>query len=179
MKPLFLIIIFFLFSSCHNENSQKEFPYNEITISELRKGYSNGEFTVYDVISAYIKRINEIDQSGPKLNSIIEINPDALKIAKQLDVELSSGNIRGKLHGIPVILKDNIDAADKMSTTAGSRAMIGSNPLKDSFLVKKYPTAEKSETVLELQTCHSPLNFDSGFNDKFLSTFIILISLLL
>lgn len=137
MKPLFLIIIFFLFSSCHNENSQKEFPYNEITISELRKGYSNGEFTVYDVISAYIKRINEIDQSGPKLNSIIEINPDALKIAKQLDVELSSGNIRGKLHGIPVILKDNIDAADKMSTTAGSRAMIGSNPLKDSFLVKK------------------------------------------
>lgn len=137
MKPLFLIIIFFLFSSCHNEISQKEFPYNEITISELRKGYSNGEFTVYDVISAYIKRINEIDQSGPKLNSIIEINPDALKIAKQLDVELSSGNIRGKLHGIPVILKDNIDAADKMSTTAGSRAMIGSNPLKDSFLVKK------------------------------------------
>ena len=126
-----------MFSSCHNEISQKEFPYNEITISELRKGYSNGEFTVYDVISAYIKRINEIDQSGPKLNSIIEINPDALKIAKQLDVELSSGNIRGKLHGIPVILKDNIDAADKMSTTAGSRAMIGSNPLKDSFLVKK------------------------------------------
>ena len=90
-----------------------------------------------EIENAYIKRINEIDQSGPKLNSIIEINPDALKIAKQLDEELSSGNVRGKLHGIPVILKDNIDTADKMSTTAGSRAMVGSNPLQDSFLVKK------------------------------------------
>ncbi len=137
MKPLFLILIYFLYSSCHKQKLNEKFPYHEITISELRKGYLSEKFSVYDVTSAYIKRINEIDQSGPKLNSIIEINPDALKIAKQLDEELSSGNVRGKLHGIPVILKDNIDTADKMSTTAGSRAMVGSNPLQDSFLVKK------------------------------------------
>ena len=137
MKPLFLILIYFLYSSCHKQKLNEKFPYHEITISELRKGYLSEKFTVYDVTSAYIKRINEIDQSGPKLNSIIEINPDALKIAKQLDEELSSGHVRGKLHGIPVILKDNIDTADKMSTTAGSRAMVGSNPLQDSFLVKK------------------------------------------
>ena len=138
MKSYFLIIICVLFSGCLTEKVKKnEFPYNEITISELRKGYLDGEFTVHDVISSYIKRINEIDKAGPRLNSIIEINPDALNIAKQLDEELSSGSVRGKLHGIPVILKDNIDTADKMSTTAGSRAMIGSNPLQDSFLVKK------------------------------------------
>ena len=137
MKPLFLIVIYFLYSSCNKEKLNEKFPYHEITISELRKGYLSEKFTVYDVTSAYIKRIHEIDQSGPKLNSVIEINPDALKIAKQLDEELSSGNVRGKLHGIPVILKDNIDTADKMSTTAGSRAMVGSNPLQDSFLVKK------------------------------------------
>ena len=137
MKPLFLILIYFLYSSCHKQKLNEKFPYHEITISELRKGYLSEKFTVYDVTSAYIKRINEIDQSGPKLNSIIEINPDALKIAKQLDEELSSGHVRGKLHGIPVILKDNIDTADKMSTTAGSRAMVESNPLQDSFLVKR------------------------------------------
>ena len=134
----YLIIIYFLFISCLTEKVKKaDFPYNEITISELNKGYLSGKFSVHDVVSSYINRINEIDKNGPKLNSIIEINPEALKIAKQLDEELSSGHVRGKLHGIPVILKDNIDTADKMSTTAGSRAMLGSNPLQDSFLVKK------------------------------------------
>ena len=137
MKSYF-IIIYFLFISCQTEKVKKaDFPYNEITISELNKGYLSGEFSIHDVVSSYINRINEIDKNGPKLNSIIEINPDALKIAKQLDEELSNGHVRGKLHGIPVILKDNIDTADKMSTTAGSRAMVGSNPLQDSFLVKK------------------------------------------
>ena len=95
MKPLFLILIYFLYSSCHKQKLNEKFPYHEITISELRKGYLSEKFTVYDVTSAYIKRINEIDQSGPKLNSITEINPDALKIAKQLDEELSSGHVRG------------------------------------------------------------------------------------
>jgi amidase len=87
-------------------------------------------------VQAYINRINEIDKNGPLLNSIIEVNPDAIKIAEQLDKEMKAGKIRGPLHGIPVILKDNIDTKDKMSTTAGSRALKGSHPLQDSYIAK-------------------------------------------
>ena len=84
MKSYF-IIIYFLFISCLTEKVEKtDFPYNEITISELNKGYLSGEFTVHHIVSSYINRINEIDKNGPKLNSIIEINPDALKLLNNL-----------------------------------------------------------------------------------------------
>ena len=85
----------------------------------------------------YVSRINSIDFSGPKLNSIIQINPDIFKLAKELDNELVSGNIRGPLHGIPILIKDNINTGDKMFTTAGSLALKNSKAKTDSYIVRK------------------------------------------
>jgi len=113
------------------------FPYLEMDIVTMNTGYLNGDFTVSEVINAYLERIEAIDIKGPALNSIIIVNPDALKIAEMLDQELKEGNVRGPLHGIPVVLKDNIDTHDKMPTTAGSRALESSFPPKDSFVAKK------------------------------------------
>ena len=95
------------------------------------------KLSIKEVVQLYIDRINMIDKSGPTLNSVIQINPDALKIAEELDKEFAEGKIRSKMHGIPVLLKDNIDTHDKMETTAGSRALIGSHPLQDSWVAKK------------------------------------------
>ena len=96
---------------------------------QLQQGYDNGEYTVTDVVQAYLDRISAIDDNGPTLNAVIEVNPDALAIAAQLDAELKEGRKRGPMHGVPVLLKDNIDTHDQMSTTAGSRALSGSRPL--------------------------------------------------
>ncbi|HLN54647.1 MAG TPA: amidase family protein, partial [Bacteroidales bacterium] len=109
----------------------------EMTISRLQEGYASGKYTVKDVVNAYLERIEELDDNGPMLNSVITINPDAIMIAEQLDAELAAGKSRGPLHGIPVLLKDNIDTHDKMPTTAGSRALKDSYPSKDSFVAKK------------------------------------------
>jgi amidase len=109
----------------------------ELTISGLQQGYKDGKYTVTDVVKVYLDRIKEIDENGPNLNSIIQINPDALQIAEELDSELAEGKSRGLLHGVPVILKDNIDTHDKMPNTAGATALRNSYPLKDSFIAKK------------------------------------------
>lgn len=109
----------------------------EMTITELQKGYAEGSFKVKDVVNAYTKRIEALDKRGPMLNSILIINPDAIQIAEELDAELAAGKSRGPLHGVPVILKDNIDTHDKMPTTAGSRALKDSYPTEDSFIAKK------------------------------------------
>ena len=109
----------------------------EIDIECLQKGYANREFSIQEITKIYLDRINELDFNGPKLNSIIQVNPDALKIAFELDKELSDGKIRGPLHGVPIILKDNIDTHDKMNTTAGSLALKDSKPLQDSYIAKK------------------------------------------
>jgi len=139
---LFLIGCFFCHTSCLMEKNEFDNSnFIEVSISKLSEGYNNGEFTIYDVTKFYIDRINQIDKNGPQLNSIIQINPDALKTSKLLDEEIQNGKIRSRLHGIPIVLKDNIDTSDKMPTTAGSRAMIGSFPLKDSYLVKKLRTS--------------------------------------
>ena len=110
---------------------------DEITLYQLVEGFKNGKFTVRSIAEHYISRINEIDKNGPAVNSVIELNPDALKIADALDRELKEKGARGPLHGIPVLIKDNIDTADRMQTTAGSLALLGSTPSKDSFLVKQ------------------------------------------
>ena len=110
---------------------------SEIDIEQIQDAYRNGTYSIKGLVQAYLKRIEEIDQNGPALHSIIIVNPDALKIADELDQEMKAGKIRGPLHGIPVILKDNIDTYDKMPTTAGSRALMHSYPLKDSFVAKK------------------------------------------
>lgn len=109
----------------------------ELDIRFIRKAYEEGSLTIEDLTTMYLKRIKDIDVNGPSLNSIIQLNPDAITIAKALDQELRDGRSRGTMHGIPVILKDNIDTHDKMDTTAGSRALIGSKPLKDSTVVTK------------------------------------------
>jgi amidase len=109
----------------------------EYTISQLQQGYKERKFTIADIVKVYLDRIDEIDKNGPKLNSVIHINPDALQIAVELDKELAEGKSRGPLHGVPVILKDNIDTHDKMPNTAGATALRNSYPKTDSFLAKK------------------------------------------
>ncbi|NNL79980.1 MAG: amidase [Flavobacteriaceae bacterium] len=124
-----------------DENSINDFEFLEITIPEIREKLDEGELSVVDLTQAYIERIEAIDQAGPQLNSVIMINPDALLIAQELDDELQAGKIRGPLHGIPILLKDNIDTKDKMPTTAGSRALENSFPLSDSWVTKKLRAA--------------------------------------
>ncbi len=114
---------------------------DEITADELAAGLKSGKYTVRSIAEHYIRRIKEIDKSGPAINSVIELNPDALSIADSLDKELKEKGARGPLHGIPVLIKDNIDTADNMETTAGSLALLGSKPVKDSFVVKQLRAA--------------------------------------
>jgi amidase len=109
----------------------------EITVRQLQQGYREGRFTISDVVQEYLNRIEAIDRSGPRLNSILRVNPDALKIAMELDAERKAGRALGPLHGIPVILKDNIDSRDPMPTTAGATV------LRDSYVQKDSRVAEK------------------------------------
>lgn len=102
---------------------------------------NNGELTARKLVEYFLNRIQEIDKGGPKVNAIIELNPDALEIADTLDKERKSKKVRGPLHGIPVIIKDNIETADKMMTTAGSLALEGHLASQDSFIVQKLRNA--------------------------------------
>ena len=134
----FLFSVLFLFTMCTKQpNLYTTLKLEEITIQELQKAYEAGTMTSEQVVQAYLERINAIDKNGPQLNSVIQLNPDALSIAKALDEERKAGKIRGPLHGVPVLLKDNIDTFDKMNTTAGSRIMKDSKPLKDAFISTK------------------------------------------
>lgn len=141
---ILLILSLLLLTFCKSqpkEDNIAEFKFEELTIAEVQQAYKDGTYTITELVQAYINRIEEIDKNGYHLNSIIQINPDALAIAKQLDKELKEGKSRGPMHGIPVVLKDNIDTHDKMATTAGSRALLGSHPLKDSYIAKQLKTA--------------------------------------
>lgn len=109
----------------------------EITIEELQKKMQQGKVSSKSIVKWYLKRIEDIDKNGPAINSVIELNPDAISIAEALDEERSAGKVRGPLHGIPVLIKDNIDTADKMMTTAGSIALLGNHASKDAFIVTK------------------------------------------
>jgi len=113
------------------------FELDEITIPDLQKKMETGEFTSHKITQLYLKRIAEIDKAGPKLNAVIEINPEALEIAKSMDQERKMGKLRGPLHGIPVLIKDNISTGDKMMTTAGALAMSGHIASEDAFIIKK------------------------------------------
>ncbi len=109
-----------------------DFPLAETTIADLQEGLASGEWTTRSLAEAYLSRIEQIDGRGPTLRSVLETNPDALAIADRLDRERGEGRLRGPLHGIPVLLKDNIDTADRMTTTAGSLALAGWVPPEDS-----------------------------------------------
>ncbi|RPI04060.1 MAG: amidase [Ignavibacteriae bacterium] len=113
------------------------FELEEITIAELVNGMASGNYTSRSILEKYLARIEDIDRHGPALRSVIELNPDARSIADALDRERKEKGVRGPLHGIPVLIKDNIDTADRMATTAGSLALVGSKPPADSFLVQQ------------------------------------------
>ena len=119
------------------EDSNTIFELDEETIGSLREKLASGKYTSEQLVQLYLKRIEAIDKNGPQLNSVIEVNPDAVAIAVAMDKELKAGKSRGPLHGIPVLIKDNIDTADKMQTTAGSLAMAGNIASKDAFVVQK------------------------------------------
>ena len=113
----------------------------EHSLSELQQQMTSGERSARAICEAYLDRIEALDKQGPALNAVIELNPDALDIADKLDTERSQGRVRSPLHGIPVLLKDNIDTGDKMMTTAGSLALLGHRAQQDAFLVKQLRTA--------------------------------------
>ncbi|MFN2398671.1 MAG: amidase [Gemmatimonadaceae bacterium] len=112
---------------------------DEITVTELQKAMESGRYSARSVAELYLRRIEEVDRKGPALKSVIEVNPDALAIAESLDNERRnrSGGTRGPLHGIPVLIKDNIDTADNMRTSAGSLALAESVAARDAFIARK------------------------------------------
>ena len=113
------------------------FELDELTIADLQSGMASGRFTAHSLAQKYLERIEDVDRHGPAINSVIELNPDALAIATDLDRERKAKRSRGPLHGIPVLIKDNIDTHDRMTTTAGSLALGGSIPLQDAFIAKR------------------------------------------
>jgi amidase len=112
------------------------FELDEVSITELHAGMVSGRWTARDITAMYLDRIAEIDSQGPTLRSVIEVNPDALGIAEELDREREAGQVRGCLHGIPILLKDNVATHDRMTTTAGSYALEGSIPPEDSGVAR-------------------------------------------
>lgn len=119
----------------------RAFDLDEATISDLQAGMQSGRYTARRLAEKYLSRIEDIDRKGPALNSVIEVNPDALKLAEALDDERKAGRTRGPLHGIPILIKDNIDTADRMMTTAGSLALVGAKPARDAFIVERLRAA--------------------------------------
>lgn len=150
---IFLILTSILLITCSNINTiemtelkqtenKPDFSIEEINIPEIQKGYLEGKFTVTEIVQAYLNRIEAMDKNGVELNAVLEINYDALEIAKRLDEQMKTNKTKGALFGIPVLLKDNIDTKDKMPTTAGSKALAGSMPLQDSWVVAKLREAD-------------------------------------
>ena len=117
--------------------SPAAFDLDEITIAQLQDDMRTGKRTARAIVEAYLARIEEIDRGGARVNSIIETNPDALAIAEALDRERRDGRVRGPMHGIPVLIKDNIDTADRMKTSAGSLALAGTTASSDAFIVQR------------------------------------------
>ncbi len=115
----------------------REFPWLEATVDQLQVAMVRGELTAVALTQAYLDRIAAIDQAGPTLRAVIEVNPDALAIAAQADRDRAAGRVLGPLHGIPVLVKDNIDTADRMRTTAGSLALLDAKPARDATVVAR------------------------------------------
>jgi amidase len=113
------------------------FELDELTISDLQQGLQSGKYSSRELVEKYSDRINEVDKKGPAVNSVIEMNPDAEKIATALDRERKEKGPRSPLHGIPMLIKDNIDTQDRMMTTAGSLALVGAKPARDAFVAHK------------------------------------------
>ena len=114
-----------------------DFELNEVTVDVLQQKMENKQYTSHAITQLYLTRINDIDKNGPKLNAVIELNPNALDMANQMDDERAAGKVRGPLHGIPVLIKDNINTKDKIATTAGSLALADNYATKDAFIINR------------------------------------------
>ena len=117
------------------------FDLEEVTIAQLQEGMKAGRLSSRGLTQAYLDRIAALDRQGPTLRAVLETNPDALAIADALDAERRRGKVRGPMHGVPVIVKDNIDTHDKMQTTAGSLALVGNIAVRDAFIVERLRAA--------------------------------------
>ncbi|HKI01779.1 MAG TPA: amidase [Thermoanaerobaculia bacterium] len=122
-------------------SSPAPFELDEVTISQLKAGLRSGEHTSVGLVEKYLGRIEELNRKGPELRAVIEVNPDAHAIADALDAEFKAKGPRGPLHGIPILIKDNIATADRMMTTAGSLALEGSIPARDAFVAERLRAA--------------------------------------
>ena len=122
---------------CFVTSVRAAFPFAEATIEDLQRRMAAGELTSRALTAAYLERIEAVDRGETRLNSVIEVNPEALLIADKLDAERKAGRVRGPLHGIPILIKDNIATADHMQTTAGSLALIGHKPPRDAHLITR------------------------------------------
>ena len=146
---LFGLLIALSFSHCDapekSNNQKKEFELLEWSVADLQKAMMEGKLSAVDITQQYLDRIQSIDKGENGLNSVMEVNPDAIAIAEDLDKERAAGKVRGPLHGIPVLIKDNIDTGDKMSTSAGSLALKDSKASQDAYIVGKL---RKSGAVL-------------------------------
>ncbi len=123
--------------SARETEKVKPFELDETSIADLQEAMKAGKQSARSLTEKYLERIEAIDKHGPALNAVIEVNPDAIAQAEALDKERKDKGPRGPLHGIPVLIKDNIDSADRMSTTAGSLALVGASAPKDSFVVDR------------------------------------------
>ncbi len=119
------------------DKNTDDFALKEATIDILQQKMHSKEYTSHAITQLYLTRINDIDKNGPKLNAVIELNPNALDMANELDKERDAGKIRGPLHGIPVLIKDNINTKDKVATTAGSLAIADNYVTKDAFIINQ------------------------------------------
>ncbi len=114
-----------------------DFELNEVTIAELQEKMKSGKMSSAEITQKYLDRIEQLNTNGPELRAVIELNPDARAIAKAMDDERKSGKVRGPMHGVPVLIKDNIDTGDQMQTSAGSLALVGNPALDDAVIVRK------------------------------------------
>lgn len=142
----------------------KAFELDEITVAELQDGMKAGKFTARAIVEKYLERIEAIDKRGPALNSVIELNPDALAIAESLDAERKAKGPRGPMHGVPVLIKDNIGTADRMMTTAGSLALLGFTPEKDSGVAQRL--RESGAVILGKTNLSEWANFRSNHSSS-------------
>jgi amidase len=117
------------------------FDWEELTVRDAQAAMASGRVSARRLTEMYLERIERIDRRGPALNSVIETNPDAPGIAEALDRERKAGRVRGPLHGVPVLIKDNIDTADRMETTAGSLALVGARPARDAYVAERLRAA--------------------------------------
>jgi amidase len=165
LKTFYAIVLVIVMSCTSTEKPAVVLNiHNEITIEEIQSAYSNGEYSIEDLTGYYLDRIDEISFNGPQLNAVITVNPDALEIARELDAELSEGKSRGPLHGIPVLLKDNVDTGDKMPCTAGAIAMADSYPLQDSPLAAQLRAA--GAVILGKANLSEWANFHSNYSSS-------------